>query len=471
MNSQLLLKFYVYFLLGIAILSSFYYFSHGSISWLSILPLILLGLIAERFKVKIFMYHTKESVAVSWSFVLSIGALISLGSTEAILVSAVPVLFASVYPKRLALIKLFYNVSSAIFTVIITSFVLNLVKSFVINIYDQPLISLFMSLFISLFYIFTNYFLATILMKLITAKSYSSILNDMIGPHVPHSVMLAFIGGILGVSYQQYGIPSLLFVLLLIGLIRYSLKSTAEAATKRIQELEESNKKTELLAQKLDQTFDEFIQTLTATIDARDPYMYGHSMQVSNYALALASELKLEEKEIERIRIAGLLHDIGKISIPESILFKEGRLTNEEYGIIKQHAAIGEEIVEQISSLSDVAKLVGMHHERYDGKGYPRGLKAEETPLGAHILAVSDTLDTMLSHRSYKRGRSIQEALDEFERCKGTQFHPDVVDALVNLRTTLGDDVFKNSAQLIDQAKIVGKVKTRTKILDLTDSA
>jgi len=463
MRSPILLKSYIFSIFAISLVCSIYYFFQEPMDWTQLAPLLLLTYFAERFKIRIFMYQAKESVSVSWGSVLSIGALIALGAPEAILVSATLGVISSLFTKDLSLIKLLYNVSANVFSVIVTSFVIDQGVQYVYSYSNQPIIPILAFLLASIIYLLINYLLICTLMKIITAKTFLAILNDIVGPHVPHSVMLALIGGLLGSSYGQYKWIALLLTLLMIGLILHSLKSTAVAASKRIEELQESNRQTELFAQKMDLTLDEFIQTLTATIDARDPYMYGHSMQVSNYAVALANELKLDEEEIKRIRVAGLLHDIGKISIPETILFKPGRLTDEEYEVIKRHAQIGEEIIEQISTLSDVAKLVGMHHERFDGKGYPRGLRGDEIPIGAYILAVSDTLDTMLSHRAYKRGKTVEEAMTEFLRCKGTQFHPDVIDALLDLHAKLGDDVFKNSAVLVDQAVIVGKVKTRPK--------
>jgi putative nucleotidyltransferase with HDIG domain len=462
--NQPLLKGYIGIIFVISFFASGYFLADGNINWLLLLPLAVLTLVAEFYKVQVFMQNSEEQVSVSWSSVLSIGALLSLGVNEAIIISILSGMISSLYPRKLPLIKILYNIASYSMTVIATNSLMILFD--VLNLIEEHQV-IIVPFTIAFIYIISNYFLATILMKIITQKSFTEIVTDLIFPHLPHSLIFAFIGSILGIWYGQYGVIALLSILTLIGIINYGMKTSTKAANDRIQELADSNEQIKQLAVQLDQTFDDFIETLTATVDARDPYTYGHSLQVSHYAYALATELGMDEKEIERIRIAGLLHDIGKISIPEHILFKNGRLTDEEYEVVKQHAPIGEEIIGQIPSLADIASLIGMHHERYNGRGYPRGLKEQEISLGAHILGVSDTLDTILSSRSYKKGRTVEEAMQEFERCRGNLFHPDVVDALFRLRKALGDGAFKNSAMLVDKADIVGKVKSHKKITQI----
>jgi len=183
-----------------------------------------------------------------------------------------------------------------------------------------------------------------------------------------------------------------------------------------------------------------FIHTaiaLAAAIDARDQYTHGHTERVTNYCLALAKELEgLPEianyKNFrETLQIAALLHDIGKIGIPDHILNKHSRLTPEEYEEIKKHSTIGATILNPIKELSDVAREVRHHQECYDGSGYPDGLKGSGIPLIARIIAVADAFDAMTTNRSYRKGKSAEEAVQELKRCSGTQFDSVIVSAFL----------------------------------------
>ena len=138
-------------------------------------------------------------------------------------------------------------------------------------------------------------------------------------------------------------------------------------------------------------------------------------------------------KDIDLIALAGLLHDIGKIGIPESILDKPGKLTKEEYEIVKRHPEIGAEILSSIRQFEEVVPAIRHHHERYDGRGYPDGLKGEEIPVMARIIAVADAFDAMLSKRPYRDALSLNSAVKELQRNKGSQFDPQIVDILLNI--------------------------------------
>ncbi|MDF2628345.1 MAG: diguanylate cyclase and metal dependent phosphohydrolase [Symbiobacteriaceae bacterium] len=171
------------------------------------------------------------------------------------------------------------------------------------------------------------------------------------------------------------------------------------------------------------------VRVLAATVDAKDHYTRHHSTNVSFYARSLAREMNLDPVEVRRIELAGLLHDIGKIAIPDQVLQKPGPLSAEEWLLIQTHASIGGNILAQASHLRGLVPLVRHHHEKYDGTGYPDGLKGEEIPLGAAILNLSDSFDTMTTRRIYRAPRSLASAVGELRRCSGTQFHPEVVQA------------------------------------------
>ncbi len=168
----------------------------------------------------------------------------------------------------------------------------------------------------------------------------------------------------------------------------------------------------------------ETISALVHAVEAKDPYTRRHSEQVTFYAASLAEYIELSPPMVESIRVASLLHDVGKIGVPDSILTKPGALTDKEFAEIQKHPAIGQRIVEKISLLVCETQLVRHHHERWDGRGYPDGLAGEEIPLGARIINVADSMDAMLMLRTYKRPYSVEEMMDELERCAGGQFDP-----------------------------------------------
>ncbi len=197
----------------------------------------------------------------------------------------------------------------------------------------------------------------------------------------------------------------------------------------------------------------ETVTALAFAIDAKDHYTQGHSQSVARLAAEIARELGLGNAEVEEIRLAGILHDIGKIGVPEIVLNKPTRLTMEEFDLVKSHAVLGEKILKplKVKAIERIRRMIRHHHERFDGLGYPDQLKGEAIPLGARILTVADCFDTMISQRAYKRGRTTQEAVAELRRCCGTQFDPVPVDALIRV-LALEEEPQRRAASLLEKA-------------------
>lgn len=175
------------------------------------------------------------------------------------------------------------------------------------------------------------------------------------------------------------------------------------------------------------------IYALTAAIDAKDHYTFGHSQRVAEYATVLAGALGLDKSHLEIVRQAALLHDVGKIGIPENILTKRGRLTSEEYDIVKKHVEMSITIIKHLPSMNHVIPAVIGHHERWDGRGYPRGLRGENIPLLARCLAITDAFDALTSNRPYRARVSVISALNEIENQAGIQFDPAIANLFINL--------------------------------------
>lgn len=199
------------------------------------------------------------------------------------------------------------------------------------------------------------------------------------------------------------------------------------------EEREQAERRLEEAFRQIRRSLEGVVGALSAVAERRDPYTAGHSRRVAKLACAIARELGLSEDRVEGLRVAALLHDIGKTSVPAEILAKPSRLTELEFGIIKAHPQAAWEILSGIEFPWPVAEVVLQHHERLDGSGYPRGLKGEEILLEARILAVADVVEAMSSHRPYRPARTLEEALREIERGKGVLYDPQVVEACLRL--------------------------------------
>ncbi len=186
------------------------------------------------------------------------------------------------------------------------------------------------------------------------------------------------------------------------------------------------------LYQDLSELFISAVRAIADAIEAKDLYTRGHCERMRRFSLVIAEELNLSEKEKRNVELSALLHDVGKIGVPEVILLKDGKLTAEEFAEIKKHPVIGAEILGEIKQLKEVIPGVKYHHERYDGKGYPEGLSGENIPLIARIIAVTDAYDAMTSDRPYRKGLAKEIADKELVRLKGQQFDPQCVDAFLS---------------------------------------
>ena len=188
-----------------------------------------------------------------------------------------------------------------------------------------------------------------------------------------------------------------------------------------------------LILKDLKELFYKTIKSIASALDAKDPYTHGHSMRVTLYSIILAKELNIKSNELEMIETAGLLHDIGKIAIPSAILCKPGKLTDDEFTIMKSHPVNSERLIASIKKLHEISPGVKHHHERWDGRGYPDHLAGEDIPYSARIIAIADTYDAMTSTRSYRKALPHEIAIEEIKKCAGTQFDPQLAQKFVEI--------------------------------------
>ncbi len=229
------------------------------------------------------------------------------------------------------------------------------------------------------------------------------------------------------------------------------------------------------LYDELNKSFISFIETLSTTLDARDYITSGHSRRVTLYSVEIARLMRLSKKEIDLVRYAALLHDIGKLGIPEMVLFKNKKLTEEEYEIIKRHATLSNSILSKIhfqSHLRDIPKLASSHHEKVDGTGYPKKLKGEQIPLGGKILAVCDVFDALTSRRQYRDRMAIEKVIEILEEETGTAFEPYVVYQFKNIPLNVlieilefghNDDLDKTDLEFLKKYKLKDLLAVRKK--------
>ena len=214
----------------------------------------------------------------------------------------------------------------------------------------------------------------------------------------------------------------------LLLLIESGLKSV-----KQMDEIKRINEELSDSKEQLEQAYLDMVQTLRSAVEAKDTYTRGHSDRVAEYSVLIGEKLGLPEDQIKTLKIGGLFHDIGKIGIPDSILLKPDKLTDDEYSEIKNHPSIGAHILGSAKTFQDIVPIVKHHHEKYDGNGYPSRMKGEEIPYLARIAAVADTFDAMTSRRSYRDAIDLQKVKDEIKRCEGTQFDPQIAEAFLDI--------------------------------------
>jgi diguanylate cyclase (GGDEF)-like protein/putative nucleotidyltransferase with HDIG domain len=286
-------------------------------------------------------------------------------------------------------------------------------------------------------YFCVNMGLLSLALSLEGHERWSSVFRERFGWLLPHYVVYGFIGGVMALAYAAVNLFALAVFAVPLVLMRKTqeayLKHTQRSAQKLRQAAETiqtQNVSLEQANRLLKERSTAAMESLSATVDARDSYTAGHSRRVQQLALAIGRELGLSQAELDLLGHAALFHDIGKLAIPDAILLKPASLTPEEWSLMQRHADEGARIIDRLGFLQDAVPAIRHHHERFDGTGYPDRLAGEDIPLGARIIHVADALDSMLTTRIYRAARPAAEALTELRRSAGTQFCPRCVSAL-----------------------------------------
>lgn len=396
--------------------------------------------LAELFSVDIYVRNT----SVSTSAAPILAGIILFGTEGAVLLSLSFALAA--YLKHQSPFSRFvFNFSNQLLGTLLALAFINWTR---FNFAEHNhLIQLILVILLGMILYFSTTFLVTAAMHLSLGNPLKQIWREQFSWLAPYYVVMGMIAYTLVFSYDHAGLVGTLLVVAPLGLLRFSQKQYLDRTRSMVIELKEKNSILERSTAEISTLNEGLLQTLADVVDLRDPFVLGHSQQVTLYAVQIAQKMGLEDDRIEIIRQASLLHDIGKLGIPEQILLKPSRLSPQEYAIVKEHVLLGVEILEASPSLRELIPIVRHHHERFDGTGYPDKLKGDYIPLEARIVAVADAIEAMASDRPYRRAMSFDQILEELNKNKGSQFDPQIIQAFEALAMETGESLVVNSAR------------------------
>lgn len=406
--------------------------------WIGLLVFVVLAALAEGLSIEI--YARDSSVSTSAAAILA--GVMLYGPVGAIALGATVGTIAWI-KNRGPLSRLIFNAANHILAGYLAYGTLQLVGHW--GGVEANFLLIFGATAAALIKYLSTTSLVSVAVDLNTGQSVVSVWNQRFRWLAPYYIALGGLSYVLVTVYHVAGLVGVLVSLAPLIMIRFSQTQYLDHTKTMVSQLRASHAESQQRAEQVTALNEEMLFALSQAIDLRDPDVVGHSMQVSRYATLIAHELGLPAERIELVRRAGLLHDIGKLGVPEAVLFKPARLTEAEYLLVKNHADLGAEIVSNVHSLSALGPAIRHHHERFEGGGYPTGLHGTEIPLEARILSVADTVEAMASDRPYRRGSDAATIVTEVRSQAGRQFDPGVVDALVRVIQREGSGVIVNS--------------------------
>ncbi len=311
----------------------------------------------------------------------------------------------------------------------------------------SPLIQVLVTLFAAGIVYFLTTYLIAVAMHLNHGAPVSQVWSEQFSWLGPYYLTMGLIAYALIFSYTTASVLGLIFLLVPLFLVRLSQKQFIDRTREVVQQLREKNLILESNSKEITRLNESLLDALAEVIDLRDPFVLGHSKHVTRYAVMIAQKLGLPEERVELIRKASLLHDIGKLGIPDRILLKPSKLSLEEYEVMKAHTTLGSGLLETSYGLSNLIPIVRHHHEWFDGSGYPDGLKGKNIPLEARIVSLADAVEAMASDRPYRKVSEPDEILLEIQRAAGTQFDPDIVKVFIDAVRPQADELIVNSGR------------------------
>jgi len=404
---SLKLKIYIVVITALAI-ALFIYLSPSlpsfSNTWWAIIFFLTLSTFAEFIPVDL-----PIGGVISIGFPIDFVVILVYGPTLAMLIAAFSALIGETIEKKVSWYKIIFNSSQFALSAGIAGLVYQYTGGIVG--FQNLFKFIFPAALCAFIYCLINVMLVNIFISLEKSVRITAVWRINFKDILPSYLAEAPIGFLMAIVYVEVGIFGILLFFLPLLLARRSFE----------------------LYTKMRRVYLDTIRALAAAIDAKDPYTKGHSERVAEMSIALAQELNLSDRDIENIEYTALLHDIGKIGIADSILGKKGSLTSQEFDKIKEHTIMGAKIIEPVDFLKNSYRAIYHHHEKYNGEGYPDGIKSEDIPILARIIAVADAYDAMGSDRPYRKKLDKDKILKELKEQSGKQFDPKVVKVLISV--------------------------------------
>lgn len=408
--------------------------------WLGILLFTLLAVGAEALNLEIYVKQT----SISTSAAPLLAGVLLFGPSAALCMGPA-IAIVSWLKYRSPLIKLFFNSTNHTIGGLLCAGIITMSgRSF--GAWSLP-VQLAIVLATSLLLYASTVILIAQVISLDTRQSIVSVWSERFRWLFLHYIALGIVAYALIVNYLLVGVPGILVVLVPLLILRYTQKQYIDHTEAMMKRLHAKNAELVQQAKEISTLNEEMLKLMASALDLRDPHVVSHSHQVARYAVLIAQELGLPEERMELMQQAGVLHDIGKLAISETVLFKPAALTDEEYAQVKQHVRIGADLIQSYHSFHGISGFVLHHHEHFDGSGYPDGLAGSQIPLEARILGLADAVEAMASDRPYHKGMTVDEIRAEVTRCSGTQFDPMIVKAFLNVLERQGDQIIVDSAQ------------------------
>ncbi len=403
MTETFKLRAYIIIISTAALLLLLYFFTIWDPSQFVIFPLLVflfLNAATESTSISL-----PQGLHVSVSFATIFASMLLFQPLEVAVLTALGYLFS--LGKERSLIKYAFNTSQLVLCSGLS--VLFIQKGGGVDLSSLGLGDLVTLFVAASIYYLVNAILVTIVVSITQNEVPYVIFLSNISWATPNFLCLAPLGLLVAIIFEYVGGWGLLLFFIPLLMARHSFKSYMD----------------------MRQSFLDTIHSLTKAIDAKDAYTRGHSSRVADYSEGIAKELGYSIKKLEMLRYISLLHDCGKIGVKEHILNKPGRLDEEEFREMQRHSELGASIIGNVGMLAEGVKIVRHHHERFDGGGYPDGIKGPDIPEGARIICVADAFDAMTTNRPYRRAMTPEEAMEELNRCSGSQFDPRIVEAFI----------------------------------------
>lgn len=407
-------------------------------NWNMVFIMGILAVIAETFMVKL-----PGIGAVSVAFAISFATIISEGPLAATIVSAIGISLCRPYVDDIGYMHIFnmpilksvFNISQNIIYTGLSGMVYIFLHGRFYYLGDIDPVS---SAGAMMTFLLVNTLLMTFLIHNLSGGKFFNIWSENFRGTIVSVMAIGLLGIIIAKAHDSYGVGAVVMFFIPLMLSRYSFKLYAD----------------------MKKNYYDTVKALINAIEAKDPYTSGHAARVGKYAVAIAKEMDLNPAQVDTIRNAALLHDIGKIGVNDNVLNKKEKLTDDEFDIIKSHPSVGYDIIKDIGFLSHVMDIVKHHHERWDGRGYPDGLFGKELPLETTILTVADSFDAMVTDRPYRKALSVETALKEIIDNAGTQFNPDIVEVSVKVLKKYEKGIEgENKAKEMDNSKFLQEDK------------